>query len=223
MSLRKHVFTWHNTSFFVMFGFGIIFVIICIWQEINVKKMLREVINCLFLITIIAIFIAKIWKIIKCIIDDGKFYSILLEGILILVYIFIAFKVHAYLEPEKMYELKVRKLPIMIKKANENGHKTIQAFRAKLVLGEDMNHSAVQIESSLVYATIMLRGIKVEEVYCETNWGDSDQWEKLYLRNGGNYVSHKYSSPGRKEVRCKIMANGDTKELISNIEIIGGK
>ena len=142
-----------------------------------------------------------------------------------LLYIFLAWLVHEIIQPEKMYTLKVNKPSFMIKETNVNEDtlKSISAFRAELVLGEDINHSAKQVESNLVYATIMVEGIAVEKGHGEINWGDSEQWEQLHLINGANYRKHTYSSPGQKEVKCKIVVNGNTKELISNIEIIGGK
>ncbi len=142
-----------------------------------------------------------------------------------LLYVFLAWLVHEHIQPEKIYTFKVNKPSFMVSKTigDEEIPKTISTIRAKLVLGEEVNHSAKQVESNLVYATIMVEGITVEKGYGEINWGVNEQREQLHLENGANYIKHTYLLPGQKEVKCKIEVNGNTKELIYNIEIIGGK
>lgn len=72
-----------------------------------------------------------------------------------------------------------------------------------IMIGGFKDHDSKEVESTEVYATIMVKNLDGEG-RGHICWEDGGAWEEFSVRNGTNYVAHNYESIGRKRIGFKI-------------------
>jgi len=84
----------------------------------------------------------------------------------------------------------------------------ISQIRAYIALGRFEDNDSGEIESTTVYATIMVDGLNEEaQAIGRIEWGDGAQ-EEFPVRNGTKYIRHSYGSTGSKRVRFTMRVDG---------------
>ena len=186
----------------LLFILFFVFIIICIWREINIIAKLKVLLECIFLLTVIAIGLMELYEIIT-----GGFC--IKRAIIRATYILITYGLHVLIQPETLIDIK-RKKPEYFQiefPIEDFPIKHYDAFSVRLIVGKDINHSSSKInsEKGVVYANIQINGLKKGDVaYGEIDWGEFNSLEKIDFSNGANYQTHTYNSNGEKNIKCKV-------------------